>query len=73
MTYLNFASNMHTLLTKSHNSLMSGKLFLGSPIRAKYMWNNIIIEKRTSLNWARRLYKDSILHNIIAVLTSPVR
>lgn len=63
---------MQILQTNSQNLPMSGKLFIGSPILTKYMWNNIIIEQRSTHNWAHRLYNNSILHNIIAVLSSPI-
>jgi hypothetical protein len=37
-----------------------------------YMWKNMIVEKRDRTNWLYRLYKDSPLHDIWLVLTSPV-
>lgn len=41
-------------------------------VLANYMWKNMIVEKRDRTNWLYRLYKDSPLHDIWLVLTSPV-
>jgi hypothetical protein len=62
---------MITTQTISKNSLNSGQLFFGSPARSSYLWNNLIIEKRISVGWLYKLYEDSIIHDIVLVLTSP--
>jgi hypothetical protein len=44
----------------------------GNLVLTNYMWKNMIVEKRDRTNWLYRLYKDSPLHDIWLVLTSPV-
>lgn len=50
----------------------SGRLYFGSSTDKSYMWNNLIIEKRISLNWLHRLYEDSIFHDFVLIFSSPV-
>lgn len=48
------------------------KLFLDSPSYTRYLWKNLIIEKRISVNWVDKLFKGSIVDSFWTVLSSPV-
>lgn len=45
---------------------------LGSPMPKSYMWNNLIVEKRISVNWIGKLFIGGILDDFLTVLSSPV-
>jgi len=49
----------------------TGQVYFGSPVASHYVWKNIIIEKRISMNWLYKLYEGSILQDVWVVLTSP--
>jgi hypothetical protein len=63
---------MNTIQAISSNSFISDKLFLASPMRTDYVWKNLIIERRISINWVDKLFKGSILYAFWSVLSSPV-
>jgi hypothetical protein len=52
---------------------MTNKLSLSSPLPADYIWKNLNIEERVSVNWLHKLYRESILSNLFSLLFSPVR
>ncbi len=58
--------------TITTDSAHSERLYFGSPVTTGYTWNNVIIEKRVSLNWLYKLYKDSIFHDFVLIFFSPV-
>lgn len=64
---------MNTIQAISRDLILPDKLFLGSPIRTSYLWENLIIEKRISINWLNKLYKGSTLHDFWLLLSSPVK
>jgi hypothetical protein len=53
------------------NSIVSETVLTSSPIRNKFLWKNLVIEKRVSMNWIDRLYEASIVHAFWSVLSSP--
>lgn len=63
---------MITIQTIPGNKAMSNDLFAGSPIRINYLWKSLIIEKRISFGWLRKLYKGSTLDAFGQVLSSPL-
>lgn len=63
---------MSTIKTISSNAFTSDNIFIESPVGERYLWKNLIIEKRISTNWIYEIYKSSILHDLILVLFSPV-
>lgn len=48
------------------------KLLMGSLVHTNYMWSNLIIEKRKSVNWVDKLYKGSVLNAFWLVFSSPI-
>jgi hypothetical protein len=63
---------MKTFQNISTNSLSSEELFIRSPIFADYVWNNIITNRRVSMGWLYKLYKNSMVHDVFLLLTSPI-
>lgn len=63
---------MNTVRVTSNN-FPSIKSLFGSAVGKSYVWNNLIIEKRISMNWAYKLFKHSILYDFWSVLFSPVK
>ncbi|MDO8658796.1 MAG: hypothetical protein Q7K55_08695 [Candidatus Levybacteria bacterium] len=59
-----------SLLVKSSTPL---ELFFHSNLGNTYVWDNLIIEKRISVGWIYKLYKNSFLSDIWHVLSSPVK
>lgn len=55
-----------------NTTVATGQLFFESPIPTRYLWNNLIIEKRVSMNWLYKLYEGSILQDFWLLLSSPV-
>ncbi len=64
---------MNTIQTIPRSSIKSNMLFSDSTIRTDYFWNNLVIEKRISVNWLYKLYKGSLLYNFWSVISSPTR
>lgn len=64
--------NINTTQAISGNSFAAGRLFSESPVRANYLWKNLITEKRISLNWLDKMYKGSVLDAFWTVLSSPI-
>ena len=54
----------------SKNSFLPDTFSFGSPARTSLSWNNLIIEKRISMNWLHRLYEGSIFQDCWLVLSS---
>lgn len=63
---------MNTIQISPNSSVMPGNLFFGPPARTGYIWKNLVIEKRISMNWAHKLFKGSIFHAFWTVWSSPV-
>lgn len=63
---------MNTMQVISRESFISGNLFAGSTARKNYLWKNLIIEKRISVNWLYKMYKNSFFHDFWSVLSSPI-
>lgn len=51
---------------------VSNKLFFGSILPASYFRRNLIVEKRSSINWLKWFYKESLVKDLWTVLTSRV-
>jgi len=49
---------------------ISDKIYLGSVLPASYFRKNLIIEKRSSVNWLKWLYKESLIKDLLMLLTS---
>ena len=64
--------DMSKIQIVSRHTFTANNLFFGSPVRSSYMWENLIIEKRISMNWAYKFYKGSILNDFWSVLSSPL-
>ena len=62
---------MNTAQAISGNSFAAGSLFSESPVRTNYLWKNLVIEKRISLNWLGKMYEGSVLDAFWTVLSSP--
>jgi hypothetical protein len=54
-----------------NSTQVTKQLYFGSPGTTPYVWKNVVIEKRISMNWLYKLYEGSILQDIWLVLTSP--
>ena len=63
---------INTMQSISTHAAHPDRLFAGLPVPTNYMWDNVIIEKRTSVNWLHKLYAGSILDEVWTVLSSPV-
>ncbi len=63
---------MKDIQTISADAVHSERIYFGSPAERRYMWNNLIIEKRISIGWLYKLYEDSIFHDFVLLLTSQV-
>lgn len=63
---------MNTMQTISGNSLISDAIFSGSPAQTNYLWKNLVVEKRISINWIDTLYRHSPLYAFWTVLSSPM-
>ena len=63
---------MNTIKTISGNSVISAAVFSGSPAQTSYVWKNLVIEKRISINWIDTLYRHNPLHAFWTVLSSPM-
>lgn len=59
---------MNTAQINSKNS----ELFFGSALDKNFVWENLIAEKRISVNWLYKLYKNSIFDKFWMLLTTPV-
>jgi hypothetical protein len=46
---------MNTAQSISRESFTLDNLFFESPIRTGYLWKNLIIEERISMNWIHKL------------------
>jgi len=57
--------------TISGDSTLEGDLFSGSRWRTDFLWENLIIERSISVNWIYKIYKKSILKDLLNVLSSP--
>lgn len=64
--------NMNTIQAISRDLILSDKLFFGPQIRTNYVWKNLILEKRTSMNWLNKLYKHSFMYDFWVLLSSSV-
>jgi hypothetical protein len=54
------------------DSIIPKRLFFGSPAQENYMWNNLVIEKHSSVNWLQILFKGSIFDDFWILLSSSV-
>jgi hypothetical protein len=63
---------MNSLKPNNVKILNSGKISFETPVNAAYLWNNLIIEKRTAVGFIKRFYQDSILHDLWMVFSSPI-
>ena len=63
---------MNTIPVNYKSSYESKNNFLQSGLDSGYLMNNLIIEKKVSLNWLYKLYRNSILYDFILLFTSPV-
>jgi hypothetical protein len=57
--------------TISKDSGIGSSLFIGSQERTNFLWENLIIERSISVNWIYKIYKNSILNDLLNVLSSP--
>ena len=48
-------------------------VFSGSPEQANYLWENLVIEKRISVNWLHKIYKESLVDAFWSVFSAKVR
>ena len=64
--------SMNTAQVISGNSFISDRLFTGSSVRNNYLWKNLVIERRISINWLGRLFKGSVFDAFWSVVSSPV-
>lgn len=63
---------MNNVQTIPGKGFSSNNLFVGSSTQTSYIWKNLVIEKRISMNWAHKLFKDSIFYAFLTVWASPV-
>jgi hypothetical protein len=50
--------------------LKQNKLFSDSILPASYFKRNLNIEKRSSVNWLQRFYKESLIKDVWLILSS---
>lgn len=63
---------MNNIQVISNEPFVSNQVFLQTPVRANFLWKNLIIEKRTSIGRKNKFYKGGVLHAFWQVLSSPV-
>jgi len=61
---------MNTIQLNPKDSFISDKLFIDSPLNTSFLWKNLIIERRISINWIDKLYKGSVLYAFWSVLSA---
>lgn len=63
---------MNATQTILKDSFTANKLFIESPMLSSWLWENLIIEKRISMNWIVKIYKGSFLYDFWLLATSPI-
>ena len=63
---------MNTITLPPSKVIIPNGLFYGSSERTKYLWKNLIIEKRISTSLLSRIFKGTVLGAFWVVLSSSV-
>lgn len=63
---------MNNLKANINSPAVSSGLYTGSYEMTNYLYRNLTIEKKISLNWLSKLYKDSFFRDFWLLLSSPV-